>query len=74
MPRGRRDLQDRRELAAGPGEVIVRAWRCVGVLALSSTPASILRAETGPEFGGDTTWTNLVAAYEGLSEPLQAPR
>jgi len=22
-----------------------------------------------PEFGGDTTWTNLVAAYQGLSEP-----
>jgi taurine dioxygenase len=24
-----------------------------------------------PEFGGDTTWSNLVAAYEGLSAPLQ---
>jgi alpha-ketoglutarate-dependent sulfate ester dioxygenase len=24
-----------------------------------------------PEIGGDTTWTNLVAAYEGLSEPLR---
>jgi alpha-ketoglutarate-dependent taurine dioxygenase len=27
--------------------------------------------ETVPEFGGDTRWTKLVAAYEGLSEPLQ---
>ena len=24
-----------------------------------------------PEIGGDTTWTNLVAAYEGLSEPVR---
>ena len=30
-------------------------------------PGSVLRAEVVPEFGGDTTWTNLVAAYEGLS-------
>ncbi|MFC9491027.1 TauD/TfdA dioxygenase family protein, partial [Streptomyces hydrogenans] len=33
---------------------------------------SILRAETVPEFGGDTQWTNLVAAYEGLSAPVRA--
>jgi alpha-ketoglutarate-dependent taurine dioxygenase len=32
---------------------------------------SILRAEVAPEIGGDTTWTNLVAAYQGLSEPVQ---
>jgi alkyl sulfatase len=33
--------------------------------------ASVLRAETVPPFGGDTQWTNLVAAYEGLSKPLK---
>ncbi|MDT4991391.1 MAG: alkyl sulfatase [Actinoplanes sp.] len=33
--------------------------------------ASILRAETVPAFGGDTQWTNLVAAYQGLSAPLR---
>jgi hypothetical protein len=33
--------------------------------------ASILRAEAVPPYGGDTTWSNLVAAYEGLSEPLR---
>lgn len=33
---------------------------------------SILRAEKLPPFGGDTQWTNLVAAYEGLSAPLRA--
>ncbi len=34
--------------------------------------ASILRAVNVPSFGGDTQWTNLVAAYEGLSAPLRA--
>lgn len=42
------------------------------VTAVVNPPAgSILRAVTVPEIGGDTTWTNLVAAYEGLSEPLR---
>ena len=43
------------------------------VTAVVNPPAgSILRAERVPEFGGDTTWTNLVAAYQGLSAPLRA--
>jgi taurine dioxygenase len=43
------------------------------VTAVVNPPAgSILRAVTVPEIGGDTTWTNLVAAYEGLSAPLRA--
>ena len=33
--------------------------------------ASILRAETVPPYGGDTSWSNLVAAYEGLPEPFR---
>jgi len=33
--------------------------------------ASILRAVTSPESGGDTTWANTTAAYEGLPEPLK---
>jgi taurine dioxygenase len=32
---------------------------------------SILRAEVAPELGGDTQWTNLAAAYQGLSEPVR---
>lgn len=32
---------------------------------------SILRAEKVPPYGGDTAWTNLVAAYEGLPQPLK---
>lgn len=34
--------------------------------------ASILRAVDVPDYGGDTSWTNLVAAYEGLSAPVRA--
>lgn len=42
------------------------------VTAVVNPPAgSILRAVNVPEIGGDTTWTNLVAAYEGLSAPLR---
>jgi alpha-ketoglutarate-dependent taurine dioxygenase len=33
---------------------------------------SILRADVVPSYGGDTTFTNLVAAYEGLSQPVRA--
>ncbi|MEU4423863.1 TauD/TfdA family dioxygenase [Actinoplanes sp. NPDC024001] len=33
--------------------------------------AAILRAEVVPEFGGDTTWSNTVAAYESLSPVIQ---
>ncbi len=32
---------------------------------------SILNMKQCPEVGGDTMWANLVAAYEGLSPPLQ---
>jgi taurine dioxygenase len=43
------------------------------VTALVNPPkASLLRAEEVPEQGGDTAWTNLVAAYEGLPAPLKA--
>ena len=43
------------------------------VTALVNPPAaSILRAEIVPPYGGDTAWTNLVEAYEGLPAPLRA--
>jgi taurine dioxygenase len=42
------------------------------VTALVNPPfGSILRAESVPPYGGDTAWTNLVAAYEGLPAPLR---
>lgn len=42
------------------------------VTALVNPPAfSILRAEFLPPYGGDTAWTNLVAAYENLPAELR---
>ncbi|MEX5711299.1 TauD/TfdA family dioxygenase [Parafrankia sp. FMc6] len=42
------------------------------VTALVNPPAgSILRADVVPPYGGDTAWTNLVAAYQALPEPLR---
>jgi alpha-ketoglutarate-dependent sulfate ester dioxygenase len=42
------------------------------VTALINPPAaSILRADIVPPYGGDTQWTNLVAAYEALPDGLK---
>ncbi|WP_433566946.1 TauD/TfdA dioxygenase family protein [Nocardia sp. CA-151230] len=46
-------------------------WHTDVTAAVNPPAASLLRAETVPSYGGDTTWTNQVAAYEGLSEPLR---
>jgi alpha-ketoglutarate-dependent sulfate ester dioxygenase len=46
-------------------------WHTDVTAAVNPPSGSILRAEVVPEIGGDTQWTNLVAAYEGLSEPVQ---
>lgn len=46
-------------------------WHTDVTAAVNPPAASILRAETVPEFGGDTQWTNLAAAYEGLSAPIK---
>jgi alpha-ketoglutarate-dependent taurine dioxygenase len=40
-------------------------WHTDVTAAVNPPAGSILRAESVPEFGGDTTWTNLVAAYRG---------
>ncbi|MFE4775380.1 TauD/TfdA dioxygenase family protein [Streptomyces sp. NPDC056713] len=47
-------------------------WHTDVTASVNPPAGSILRAETVPEFGGDTQWTNLVAAYEGLSAPVRA--
>jgi alpha-ketoglutarate-dependent sulfate ester dioxygenase len=47
-------------------------WHTDVTAAINPPTASILRAVNVPSFGGDTQWTNLVAAYEGLSAPLRA--
>jgi len=45
-------------------------WHTDVTAAVNPPAASVLRADIVPEYGGDTTFTNLVAAYEGLSEPM----
>lgn len=47
-------------------------WHTDVTAAVNPPAASILRAVTVPSVGGDTTWTNLVAAYENLPASLQA--
>ena len=46
-------------------------WHADITAAVNPPAASILRGVTVPPHGGDTQWTNLVAAYEGLSETMR---
>src|SRR5580658_8661261 len=46
-------------------------WHTDVTPAINPPAGSILRADVIPAYGGDTTFTNLVAAYEGLSEPFR---
>ena len=46
-------------------------WHTDVTPAINPPGASVLRADVVPEFGGDTAFTNLVAAYEGLSGPVR---
>lgn len=46
-------------------------WHTDVTPAINPPAASVLRADVVPPYGGDTTFTNLVAAYEGLSEPYR---
>jgi alpha-ketoglutarate-dependent taurine dioxygenase len=47
-------------------------WHTDVTPAVNPPAGSILRADVLPPYGGDTTWTNLVAAYNGLSAPVKA--
>jgi taurine dioxygenase len=46
-------------------------WHTDVTPAINPPAGSILRADVIPVYGGDTSFTNLVAAYEGLSEPFK---
>lgn len=46
-------------------------WHADVTAAINPPFASILRAEELPPYGGDTQWSNAVAAYNGLSAPVQ---
>ncbi|MDH6115595.1 alpha-ketoglutarate-dependent taurine dioxygenase [Kitasatospora sp. MAP12-15] len=50
---------------------LLRGWHCDKGARIDPPAATILRAETVPPYGGDTSWSNLVAAYAGLSEPVR---
>jgi taurine dioxygenase len=47
-------------------------WHSDVTPAVNPPAGSILRADVIPGYGGDTTFTNLVAAYQGLSVPVRA--
>ena len=47
-------------------------WHTDITAAVNPPCASILRGVTIPPYGGDTFWTNLAAAYLGLSEKMRA--
>ena len=46
-------------------------WHTDITAALNPPKASILRGVTIPPYGGDTLWTNLAVAYQGLSETMR---
>jgi taurine dioxygenase len=46
-------------------------WHTDVTAAVNPPAGSVLRADVVPEYGGDTTFTNLASAYAALSEPLQ---
>ncbi|CAM5669678.1 Taurine dioxygenase OS=Streptomyces albaduncus OX=68172 GN=FHS32_006817 PE=3 SV=1 [Streptomyces griseoloalbus] len=50
---------------------VLRGWHCDHGARVDPPAATILRAETVPPYGGDTTWANLAAAYAGLSAPVR---
>jgi alpha-ketoglutarate-dependent taurine dioxygenase len=47
-------------------------WHTDVTAAVNPPTASILRGVTIPPYGGDTLWTNLAAAYNALSAPVQS--
>ncbi|MGW0284504.1 TauD/TfdA dioxygenase family protein [Streptomyces sp. NPDC003236] len=51
---------------------LLRGWHCDHGARLDPPAATVLRAETVPPYGGDTTWANLAAAYARLSAPVRA--
>lgn len=57
------------------GQVLMRpwsGWHTDITAAINPPAASILRGEIVPPYGGDTQFTNLVAAYEALSPAMRA--
>jgi alpha-ketoglutarate-dependent taurine dioxygenase len=59
--------EDRAAILATPWS----GWHTDITAAVNPPCASILRGVTIPPYGGDTLWTNLVAAYNGLSATMR---
>jgi alpha-ketoglutarate-dependent taurine dioxygenase len=72
-------VDPRRFEARNPGQARPRrrqfayngGWHTDVTPAVNPPAGSILRAGIVPEYGGDTTFTNLVAVYEGLSDTVR---
>ncbi|MET7594584.1 TauD/TfdA dioxygenase family protein [Streptomyces sp. NPDC004082] len=62
---------DRDEWLERRRHTLLRGWHCDHGARIDPPAATVLRAETVPPYGGDTTWSNLAAAYAGLSEPVR---
>ena len=57
--------------SSGPALAIESRWHTDVTFVPNPPMGSILRGLVVPSYGGDTQWTNLVVAYETLSEPLR---
>jgi len=55
----------------GPPRRTLSGWHTDITFVANPATASILRGVVIPPYGGDTLWTNLVAAYEDLSAPIR---
>ncbi|WP_086801013.1 TauD/TfdA dioxygenase family protein [Streptomyces caniscabiei] len=49
----------------------ISGWHVDASQVVNPPAIAFLRADAVPPYGGDTHWTNLVAAYEGLSAPIR---
>ena len=56
----------------GPPRRVSGGWHTDITFVANPAMGSILRGVVIPPYGGDTLWTNLVAAYEDLSAPIRA--
>jgi alpha-ketoglutarate-dependent taurine dioxygenase len=68
---GKREAEDAGAKATSMAPSIESRWHTDVTFVPNPPMGSILRGIVVPTYGGDTQWTNLVVAYEKLSEPLQ---
>src|SRR5689334_17502053 len=54
-----------------PAEHYENAFHCDATWRDCPPMGAVLRCIEGPDVGGDTIWVNMVAAYEGLPDPIK---